>query len=347
MLVGTVWLESIGLLSLCDKKQKHKFETLSIQLGKIRQFVPNIEQSVVMLDLNNLRYFVCVVDAHGFTAASKELGIPKSRLSRRISDLEKYLNVRLLHRSSRQLHMTDVGAALYEHAKGMLVEAEAAQQAVQKRLSEPAGTVKLACSTGISDFVLNDVIPGFLQQYPRVTLIQDVSNRLVDPVGEGFDLVIRAHEGPLPDSSLIRKPLAQVSWGLFASPDYLQEYGTPEAIADLEYHSRLVMGTDPGKSWTLQCDQEPVVAISSPARYLTNSMVNLKRAATEGLGVVALPVYVCSDGTASGRLRRLLPQWHVGRPHISLLMPSRRGQLPAVKALAEALVQSFQRIDER
>lgn len=300
-----------------------------------------------MLDLNNLRYFVQVVDAHGFTAASQELGIPKSRLSRRIGELEEHLQVRLLHRSSRQLSVTDIGATLYEHAKAMLVEADAAQQAVQQRLSEPAGTVKLACSIGIADFVLNDMIPGFLQQYPRVNLIQDVSNRFVDPVAEGFDLVIRAHDGPLMDSSLIQKPLARVSWGLFASPGYVLEHGLPETAADLEHHTRLLMGSDPGKSWSLQHAQEAGVAISSPARYLTSSMANLKRAAIEGLGIVALPTYMCRDCLNSGNLQRLLPEWHVGRPHISLLMPSRRGQLPAVKALAEALARHFESIDER
>lgn len=300
-----------------------------------------------MLDLNNLRYFVYVVDAHGFTAASEALGIPKSRLSRRISELEQSLQVRLLHRSSRQLSVTDTGAVLYEHAKAMLVEADAAQQAVQRRLSEPAGTVKLACSIGIADFVLNDMIPGFLQQYPRVNLIQDVSNRFVDPVAEGFDMVIRAHQAPLPDSSLIQKSLAQVSWGLFASPGYLREHGEPRHMADLEQHTRLLMGSDPGKTWILQRDQEPGVSITSPARYLTSSMANLKRAAIEGLGVAALPAYVCRDSLSAGALRRVLPGWHAGRPHISLLMPSRRGQLPAVKALGEALVRHFESIDER
>ncbi|ALS98081.1 LysR substrate-binding domain-containing protein [Lacimicrobium alkaliphilum] len=300
-----------------------------------------------MLDLNNLRYFVHVVDAKGFTAASKELNIPKSRLSRRISELEESLQVRLLHRSSRQFSVTDIGATLYEHAKAMLVEADAAQLSVQQRLSEPAGTVKLACSIGIADFVLEDVIPGFLRQYPRVNVIQDVSNRFVDPVGEGFDLVIRAHVEPLPDSSLIQKSLAQVSWGLFASPDYLSENGCPESVSELACHSRLVVGTDPGKSWKLWRDQEAAVEVSSPARYRTSSMANLKRAAIEGIGIVALPAYVCSDALTSGILQRVLPRWHAGRPYISLLMPSRRGLLPAVKALAETLSVHFRRIDER
>lgn len=300
-----------------------------------------------MLDLNDLRYFVHVVDAQGFTAASQALGIPKSRLSRRIAELEKELQVRLLHRSSRQFSVTDIGAALYEHANAMLVEADAAQQAVRNRLSEPAGTVKLACSIGIADFVLNDFIPGFLQQHPRVNLIQDASNRHVDPIGEGFDLVIRAHSSPLPDSSLIQKTLARVSWGLYASPDYLSEYGSPDSVTDLEHHTRLLLGSDPGKSWMLQHDQAPARAISSPARYMTSSMANLKHAALQGLGVVALPTYVCSDAVASGALHRLLPEWHVGRPQISLLMPSRRGQLPAVKTLSQALTRHFERIDER
>lgn len=300
-----------------------------------------------MLNLNDLRYFVHVVDAHGFTAASNELGIPKSRLSRRISELEKSLQVRLLQRSSRQFSVTDVGAVLYEHAKAMLVESEAAQQAVHQRLSEPAGTVKLACSIGIAEFVLNNFITGFLQRYPQVNIIQDVSNRLVDPIGEGFDLVIRAHDGPLQDSSLIQRPLAQVSWGLFASPDYLTNNGTPSNLADIMHHPRLVLGSGPAKGWTFLSDQVVGTTLSSPARYVTSSLATLKRAALDGLGVAALPTYACIDCISTGTLQRLLPEWHVGRPHISLLIPSRRGQLPAVKALGEALVQHFKGIDER
>ncbi|WP_051235715.1 LysR substrate-binding domain-containing protein [Marinimicrobium agarilyticum] len=300
-----------------------------------------------MLDLNDLKYFVHVVDFHGFTAASGELGIPKSRLSRRVSALEEALQVKLLHRSSRQFSVTDIGASLYEHAKAMLIEAQAAESAVGQRLSEPSGTVKLSCSHGIAEFALGGLLPRFLEENPKVTLVQDVGNHYVDPIAEGFDLVIRAHDQPLPDSELIQKRLAQVCWGLFAAPQYLANRDQPQSPEELEAHPRLLTGNDPDKRWTLQHEHLPDVIIQNRARYVSGSMMQLKYAAKKGLGVVALPTYVCADCVIEKSLIRILPEWSVGRPYISLITTSRRGQLPAVKALVEALEQWFERIDER
>lgn len=298
-----------------------------------------------MLDLNDVYFFVQVVDHQGFSAAGRALNLPKSRLSRRIGELEKALEARLLHRSSRRLAMTDAGQEFYRHAQAILVEAEAAETAVRNRLGEPVGTVRLACSVAMAQFVTASVLPWFLQAYPRVQVVQQASNRYVDPVGEGFDLVLRAHQDPLPDSSLIQRPLAKIQWWLVASPTYIETNGEPIQPDDLKDHQGLMLGSEAGEGrWRLTsfaAGSDKSQIISFRPRYCSDDMTSLKSAAIAGLGVLALPHYICTLDLAEKRLVRVLPHWHAGEPQLSLIMPSRRGRLPAVKALAEFLSEEI------
>lgn len=296
-----------------------------------------------MLDLNDLYYFVNVVDHKGFSAAGRALSLPKSRLSRRIAMLEAALEARLLHRSPRQLALTDAGQDLYRHASAMLLEAEAAEAAVRHRVGEPLGMVRLACSVAMAQFVTAELLPRFMHSYPRVEVVQHASNRYVDPVGESFDLVLRAHNGPLPDSSLVQRRVATIRWYLVAAPTYLDHRGTPLAPTDLDGHDGLMLGTGGGGGcWRLRpIDGGDAVEIAFRPRYCSNDMTGLRSAAVGGLGILALPGYICRGEIDDGRLVRVLPHWHAGDPQVSLLMPSRRGQLPAVKALADFLLAEF------
>lgn len=294
-----------------------------------------------MLDLNDLYYFVLVVDHHGFSAAGRAVNVPKSRLSRRIAVLEQALDTRLLSRSSRQMALTDAGQALYRHARAMLVEAEAAETAVRQRQGEPLGVVRLACSVAMAQFVMADLLPRFMSAYPRVDVLQHASNHYVDAVGEGFDLVLRAHTGPLPDSSLVQRNLASTHWCLVAAPDYLEQQGTPQSPADLASHSALKLGSDTAEGrWqlhSLESTEQEQATVPFTARFCSDDMTGLKRAAVAGLGVLALPGYICRPEINEGSLVQLLPEWSAGHAQLSLLMPSRRGQLPSVQALAAFL----------
>ncbi|QCP49853.1 LysR family transcriptional regulator [Trinickia violacea] len=152
-----------------------------------------------MLDLNDVYYFVQVVENKGITAAARVLNLPKSSLSRRILELEAALDARLIQRTSRRFVVTDVGEAFYKHAVAMLVEAEAAESVVRQRTSEPSGTIRLSCSVAFAQLALAELIPKFMAEYPRVRIVQHAANRHVDPVQEGFDLCLRAHSTPLPE----------------------------------------------------------------------------------------------------------------------------------------------------
>jgi len=180
-----------------------------------------------VLDLNDFFYFVHVVDRGGFTAAGRRLRIPKSTLSHRIQQLETELGARLLNRMSRRFAMTDAGQEFYRHAVVMLREAELAETAIRHRLSEPTGTVRCTAAVATMQFAIRDIVPDFLVRYPKVNVVAHATDRNVDIVGENYDVAIRAHTDPLPDSTLVQWTLTPAPWFLFAGSAYLAANETP------------------------------------------------------------------------------------------------------------------------
>jgi len=295
-----------------------------------------------MIDLNDVYFFAMVVEHKGITAAARVLDVPKSSISRRILALEASLGARLIQRTSRRFVVTEVGAEFHRHALAMLVEAEAAENVVRTRTTEPSGTIRFTCSVAVAQLVLARLIPRFMATYPRVRIVEHATNRQVDPVHEGFDLAIRAHSEPLPSSSLVQRPLAQIPWFLFASPLYLARKGTPGEPADLARHDAIALGTQDGThTWRLRdvrhADQ--VHALPFSPSLQSDDMATLKAAACEGVGIVALPGYVGRPDVEAKRLVRVLPQWLAGVATLSLLMPSRRGLLPSVRTFADFLAE--------
>jgi DNA-binding transcriptional LysR family regulator len=293
-----------------------------------------------MLDLNDFFLFVQVVDRGGFTAASRTLRTPKSTLSHRMQQLEANLGVRLLNRTSRKFGMTDVGADFYRHAVEMLRQAEAAEATIRERLGEPSGTIRCTGGVATMQFAMSDVIADFLVHYPKVNVVVHAVDRTVDIVGENFDVAIRAHSDPLPDSNLVQRTLAPAPWFLFAGADYLKKNGEPDKPQDLRDHPSLFMmrtGVDP--VWRLrhvrQAKNEAVVPLTP--RLLSDDMVGLQQAAIKGLGIVALPGYICRAAVKSGKLRRVLPNWIAGDSTLTALIPYRQGLLPSVRVFLDHL----------
>lgn len=153
-----------------------------------------------MLDLNDFFYYVQVVDRGGFTAAGRTLRVPKSTLSHRIQQLEGELGVRLLNRTSRQFGMTDAGEDFYRHAVSMLREAEMAETVIRGRLTEPTGTVRCTAGVATMQFAMSEIVADFVLAHPKVNVVAHATDRTVDIVGENFDVAVRAHSDPLPDS---------------------------------------------------------------------------------------------------------------------------------------------------
>ncbi|GAA6137463.1 LysR family transcriptional regulator [Arenicella sp. 4NH20-0111] len=294
------------------------------------------------MDMNDYFYFVHVVEKEGFAPAGRALGVPKSRLSRHISQLEAKLGVRLIQRTSRQFYVTDIGKTFYQHARRAVDEIEAANAAIKQLSNVLSGKVRLSCSVGMAQFALSDIVTRFIRKYPQVEIIQQVTNQSIDLVEQGVDIAIRAHSSPLPDSTLIQRRLAIADWGLFASPSYLERAGRPVIPEELEQHAGLKLGWKPEKGcWKLQSQEGRSVSIAYQPRLCSDDMVTLKKAASLGLGVVGLPLYICREEERAGTLVRVLRDWSAGTAEISLLMPSRQGVKPAVSTFARYLKENL------
>jgi DNA-binding transcriptional LysR family regulator len=297
-----------------------------------------------VLDLNDFYYFVQVVDRGGFTAAGRTLRIPKSTLSHRIQRLETSLGVRLLNRTSRRFAKTDAGQEFYRHAVAMLRDAEQAETAIRHRLNEAIGTVRCTAAVATMQFAMRDIVVDFLVRYPKVNVVAHATDQNVDIVGENYDVAIRAHSDPLPDSTLVQRTLAPAPWLLFAGSAYLDANKTPQVPKDLQNHSSLFMmrtGVDP--VWRLRpsSERKGAAIVRLQPRLLSDDMIGLKQAAIAGLGIVALPGYVCRQEVRSGALRRVLPTWIAGDSTITALIPYRQGLLPSVRLFVDHLAAEY------
>jgi DNA-binding transcriptional LysR family regulator len=293
-----------------------------------------------MLDLNDFRYFVRIVECGGLTAASRNLNVPKSTVSHRLQQLEAALSVRLVNRSSRRISMTDAGDVFYRHAIAMLERADFAESAVRERLAEPSGTIRFTTAVATSLFAMRQILPDFLQRYPKINVIQHISDEQVDIAGGNYDLALRSHTGPLSDSTLVQRTLAPAPWFLFASPSYVEHHGMPLAPESLAGHDTLVMlRHNSPMTWKLKHPTHGEMVVPLKPRLAGNDIVTLKQAAQNGLGIVALPAYVAGEDVRSGLLQRVLPDWLAGDASITAVIPFRHGMLPSVRAFLDFLAE--------
>jgi DNA-binding transcriptional LysR family regulator len=293
-----------------------------------------------MAELDDLALFAAVVEHGGFAAAERALGTPKSRLSRRVAALEADLGVRLLQRSTRRFSVTDVGQDVYRHARAMLEEARAAREAVARLSAEPRGLVRLSCPVAFAQSQLSQLLPEFLSAHPQVQLQVHVSNRRVDLIEEGFDLALRVRSRIDDDSSLVIRHLGEVRELLVASPAYLDRAGRPTQPEQLAAHATLNMVEDPNRQqWELHgpAGEQQRVLLARP-RLMGFDFRLLHAAAVAGQGITLLPELVCADSLHSGALEMVLPGWRVPLGICHLVYPTRRGVLPAQRALIEFLV---------
>ena len=299
-------------------------------------------------DLNDLYFFAAVVEHGGFSAAGRALGIPKSRLSKRIAQLEERLGVRLLQRTTRRFVVTEVGERFYSHCRAVLEEAQAAQDAVDELRAEPRGVVRLSCPISLTQTVLAHVLPDFLQQYPKVQVRVVSSNRRVDVISEGFDVAIRVRTKLDTDATLVLRSFGQSRVLPVASPALLKSHGRPASPADLSTMPALSMSEHDGaQSWELLDAAGDRVVVEIQPRLVCGDFALLLEAAQRGVGVAMLPEFVCAPAVARGELEVLLPEWSTPDGVMHFVYPSRRGQLPGVRALVEFLAERLPEASRR
>jgi DNA-binding transcriptional LysR family regulator len=293
-------------------------------------------------DLNDLRFFAEVVEQNGFAAAARKLGMPRSRLSRRLGLLEERLGVRLIQRSTRRFAVTEIGREYYRHCVAMMVEAEAAQDTIDRIRSEPQGVVRVSCPSSLIYFEVGEMITRFMVEYPKVKVLLESTNRRVDVIREGFDLAVRVRFPPLDDTDLVIRKLAGSPQCLAASPSVLKDSAGPLVPADLAALPSLALNpAEVEHEWRLDGPDGAIATIRHTPRFVTEDMVALRLAALRGVGVCQFPTFVVQDDIKAGRLIDLLPGWAPMAGIIHTAFPSRRGLLPSVRTLLDFLAKEY------
>ena len=273
----------------------------------------------------------------GFSAAGRSLGLPKSNVSRRVSRLEGELGARLLERTTRRLRLTEVGTIYYRHCRRILEEAEHAGRSVERLLEAPRGLLRVATTITAGQQLLGPLAADFLAAYPEIDLDLTLTNRPVDAIEEGFDVVVRI--GSLEDSGLIAKALGASRFHVYAGPTYLDAHAAPSEPAALAGHDCLIMGEDPSPtSWRL-AGPEGERTIEVKPRLTVNDYTTLRRIVVDGGGIAPLPSYMCLALVETGELVRVLPDWSLPEVPFHAVFPSHRGATPKVRAFLDFLAE--------
>jgi len=289
--------------------------------------------------LEAMAIFAEVVEAKGFTAAARNLGISKSAVSKQVGCLEDHLGVRLLNRTTRRLSVTEAGAAYYEACRRVVDEAESAERAVSSFSTAPRGLLKLNAPMSFGFLHLAAAIPAFHARYPQITVDAAMNDRFVDLVEEGFDLAIRI--GSLRDSSLVARRLAPAHAVLCAAPAYLDRRGRPARPQDLADHDCLLYANSPNpREWQLLGPRGPQkVRIDGP--LTANNGDVLCRAALGSMGIARLPTFIVGDHLRSGELEAVLPGFPQAVGGIHAVFPHSRNLSVKVRVFVDFLTEYF------
>lgn len=286
-----------------------------------------------MVDLNNMAMFVQIVDAGSFADAARRIGVPPNTLSRRITQLEESLEVRLLHRSTRNLALTAAGQSLYERCAPQLIDLLEFGRQFQDGNREPIGKVRVAAPADFFEVFLMSWVKDFLTQHPKVQLDFVLSDNRSDLIAEGIDVAVRV--GTLPDSSLVARKIGTIRQVLAASPEYLQTHGVPREVEELADHACICSSlTAIRKTWQLVGSMGPV-QIGITGQFHANTARAQMKSTLAGIGICLLPEPILRDCLATGQLVRVLPQFESPSSDVSLVYTSRRQIPSAVTAFVE------------
>ncbi|WP_051710837.1 LysR substrate-binding domain-containing protein [Andreprevotia chitinilytica] len=291
-----------------------------------------------MQDVNDMLFFAEIVDHGGFAAAGRALGVPKSRLSRRIAELEAGLGVRLLQRTTRKLALTDLGERYYRHCVAVRDEANAAREDIEALQAEPRGVVRVSCPTTLAQFSVGPFLPEYLSRYPLVRVQMIITNRAMDVIEDGIDIALRVRPTPQDSATLIVKQLGASPGMLVASQSLLLRQGTPSNPDELGWLDTLAMNATDGRAaWTLYGPDNASFDIVHQPRLVADDMQVLREAALGGIGAVILPSFMVYEDVRAGRLLQVLPDWAPQPGLVHAVYASRRGLLPAVRTFLDFL----------
>ena len=287
-----------------------------------------------------MRTFIRVVEAGSLSAAADRLGIAKSAVSRRLSDLETRLGVQLLNRTTRRLNLTDSGSLFYQRCQRILADLDETEHFVSSEHTRLRGTIRIAAPLSFGIQHLSPLLDDFLKEHPELSLDLDLNDRTVNLMDEGVDLGIRI--GKLQDSSMMARKLAQAKQIFCASPEYLDRYGEPQTPEDLKSHFGLsYSNVSEGQLWQFTNGEGRAYSVHVPFRMRANNGDVLLKAALDGLGVVATVSFICYREIEQGLLRQILRDYKTEEVGIYAIYPSQRHLPGRVRLLIDFLAERF------
>ncbi|MCP5244796.1 MAG: LysR family transcriptional regulator [Burkholderiales bacterium] len=292
-----------------------------------------------MGQLEDMQVFIRVVDAGGISRAAEQLGLAKSAVSRKLVDLETRLGVRLLNRTTRTSSLTDAGRSFYERSIKIVDDVAELNTLTKASNTALEGTINLAAPLSFGLSHLAPAIDLFMKQHPELIININFSDRQVDLVEEGMDLAVRIAE--LKDSSLIARKLSPIRTVLCASPDYLQEHGTPTTLDALKQHQLLHYNLSSTSSWKLIDKQGKQHVIPVSAKIIANNGDFLKDMAVAGHGIIMMPTFIVWKAITEGKLVPVLPEYKPPQLNAYAVYPQKRYLSHRTKILIDFLVKRF------
>jgi molybdate transport repressor ModE-like protein len=291
--------------------------------------------------IGDFNLFLRVLDLGSISAAARSLDLSVAVASQRLKRLEKALGVRLIHRSTRQLHVTPEGAALAEQGRPLIEDLDALTSSLKKAAKEVEGILRVSVPAAFGSQYISPLLPVFLARHPRVRVSIDLSDALQDLVSEGYDLAIRI--GQLHESNMIARRLTNNQRVLCASPAYLKRHGTPSTPEQLRKHECLLMvgAKGPRDQWVLRAPDGTETTIRVRGRLESNMGEVIRDAALAGLGISLHSIWHVCEDLRAGRLQVVLPEYQLPESAIYAVMPPRRLMLPRVRVFIEFLAEHF------
>jgi DNA-binding transcriptional LysR family regulator len=311
-------------------------------------------------DLNQLVIFAKVVETGSFTGAGRQLGLPKSTVSRKIAQLEERFGVQLLVRTTRKIAMTEIGAAFYQRCSRISAQVDEVERAFDDLQGEPSGTLRVVAPHELASILSSELISEFLLAHARVDVDLELNGRGVEAIEHGFDLVLALEAMPTMTSGVLAVELGVVERRLVASPEYLERRGEPKTLAQLERHDlcisvgramlpramlphgplhvpRVVSDRDANYRPSLELfgPNRASTLISSRPRLTVNDDVQLREAALAGVGIALLPVLACRRELAAGRLCLVLDEWAPSVTRVHAVYPTAHHFAAKLRAFVE------------
>ena len=289
------------------------------------------------MDLNQLMVFAKVAENHSFTKAAQELGMEKSTVSSKISQLEKRLGARLLNRTTRLVTLTEAGEGYYHYCRQIVESAREADHYAETYTSEPQGVLRISVSLDFGQLLVRQLIKPFMQAYPRLKIDLCIIDREVDLIAERYDLALRIGTGTLKDSNLVGKKLFDIQMGLFASPEFLKEYGEPHTVTDIDQYPFVFFNKEQDSVFKFSLFMVPEYLENTNGNLKINDILSCKEAALAGLGICVLPTDIVQKEVASNNLKRILRECDITPMVLFAVYPSRHWIPSKLKVFLEYL----------